>query len=55
MPEYFFRIWLTFSLMILSGAAVVALLAWRAGLFRHQERSRSLPLYSHVPEEEEEG
>jgi hypothetical protein len=54
MPEMFFSAWLTFSLMLIGAAAVVAVWAARAGHFRNQDRARHLALYSHVPEDDEE-
>ena len=54
MPELFFRVWLTFSLMIIGAAVAVAVWAARAGHFKNQDRARHLALYSHVPEDDEE-
>jgi len=52
MVDEFFRAWVTFSLMIVGGAIAAAFWAFRAGLFRDQERARSLALWAMVEEED---
>lgn len=51
MIDGFVRVWLTFSLMVFGAAFFAAVWAARAGLFRHRERARNLPLWAHVEEE----
>jgi nitrogen fixation-related uncharacterized protein len=43
-------VWVTFSALVLAGAVAVLVWAVRSGQFAEQDRARSLPLESGIPE-----
>ncbi len=47
------QFWIGFTLIAVSGIAVVIGWAFKNGQFNNQERARHLPLESYIPEDDE--
>ncbi len=47
------QFWIGFTLIAVSGIAVVIWWAFKSGQFNDQDRARHLPLESYIPEDDE--
>lgn len=46
-----FLIWLVSGVLMMTGAAIAFIWAWRSGQFRDRDRARYLALWSGIPED----